>query len=162
MSNKQTLLIFFFALILQASSRVSAQIERKNGIASCHFRELELCMLGSVSMFQNPKGIPIQQSEFKRQCEYLHESGHCFEDYRDNCMTKLQSSLVDMFATDFINFERDFCTNGTKPNTIYMKHANCFHQVQKKHQRPCLSNLQVGFEAIHKIPHNLRMPTSCW
>lgn len=151
-----------FLQVVIGGAPAAGEIERKGGVASCHLRELELCMLGTISMFQNPNGIPIASAEFNRQCEYLQESCECFQDYRDNCMTKLQAGLLEPFVRDLGEFEDEFCTNGTKTNSIYMKHAACLRGVQKKFQRSCVADMQVGFESIHKIAHNMRLPTACW
>lgn len=161
--QKSVFVVLVFLILAVSASDKGGEIERKGGVASCHLRELELCSLGTVSMFQNPNGIPVAPgAEFNRQCEYLQESSECFQDYRDNCMTKMAANLVQPIMRDLGKFEDEFCTNGTQIYATYMKHASCFRDVQKKHQRPCFADLQVGFEAIHKIQPETRMPTACW
>ena len=130
--------------------------------ATCHLRELELCAIGAASLFQNPKGLPVSDREFKRQCEQFRESAQCFEEYNDRCLTDTQHLMVDLFAGDVFNIERDLCTNGTELNRDYLKHAECLRDVQKKYQRTCVSDLVVGFESIHKVNRTIKLPIACW
>lgn len=129
---------------------------------SCHLRELELCSVGLFSIFQNPNGLPSSETDLKRQCEYFNESGQCFDDYAQTCLTSSQLPMLSMFTADLVDLGRQFCSQSSELRRNYTKHVACLREVQRKHQRPCLTDLQVGFEAIHKINHSLRLATSCW
>lgn len=113
-------------------------------------------------MFQNPNGIPVSQIELKRQCEYLNESMDCFEEYSDNCLTKLQGSLFNLFAHDIDSTQKEFCDENSQLRRNYTKLAPCFRNVQRKHQFECINDLQAGFESIHKLSIGNRMSTLCW
>lgn len=131
-------------------------------IESCHLRELELCAVGAAAMFQNPNGVPISQTELKRQCEYLNESIDCFEDYADNCLTKLQGSMLSLFGHDIGTIQREFCDESTQLRQNYTKLAPCLRNIQRKYQFECVSDLQAGFESIHKLNISTRLSTLCW
>lgn len=130
--------------------------------AGCHMRELELCSIGTASIFQNPNGLPANGAELKRQCEFLEESADCFDDYAERCLTGQQSMLVSFLKASPVELSRAFCTNGSYVNVKYLKHVTCYREIQTKHQRECLLDLQVGLEGIHKLEHSLRLPTACW
>lgn len=129
---------------------------------SCHWRELELCAVGAGSLFQNPNGIPQSELEFKRQCEYLKESADCIRSYKSRCLTENQGALVSLFGGDLLRLEEDLCTNGTEFRQAYMKHVGCLREVQKKYQHDCVTDLQVGFQWIHKLNTTTRLATGCW
>lgn len=128
---------------------------------SCHLRELELCTVGAASMFQNPNGIPLSQKEIKRQCEYLSESTDCYQDYTNLCMTKIQSGIFQMFGRDIKLLQEDFCDDKSDLRKNYTKFGPCLREIQQKYQRVCISDLQAGFEGIHKVNTTSRLPTTC-
>lgn len=138
------------------------QRQQQQRDASCHGRELELCALGISSIFQNPNGLPADAVELKRQCDYFNESAQCLDEYGQRCLTSVQLPLVAMFAGDLADLGRQFCSQDSDLRRNYTKHVACLRQVQHDYQRPCLTDLQVGFEAIHKIEHSLRFATTCW
>lgn len=129
---------------------------------SCHLRELEICVLGFASVLQNPNGIPVSEQEFKRHCEYMRESSDCFHSYANRCFTPNAILMSHMFSDELAKLENDFCTNGTELRTKYMKNAPCLRQVQRKHQRKCATDFQVGFQRINKIDTALQLTTFCW
>lgn len=149
-------LVFTFVVIVSTEPLKSSEIE------SCHLRELELCVVGAVSILQNPNGIPTTEIEINRHCELIMESSDCFHSYADRCLTKLQDSLANFVFKDLFKLEKDFCTNGTELRQDYLKHASCLREVQKKYQKVCLKDFQVGFERIHKLDRGLRLSTACW
>lgn len=133
-----------------------------DGPESCHLRELELCSMGILSIIQNPNGLPMKESEFKRQCEYFNESIQCFEKYSNHCMTKHQAALIDVFTRNPIKLAREFCQVESEFRMNYTKHIECFREIQNKYQRPCLTDFQAGFEGIHKMNASFRLTTACW
>lgn len=123
---------------------------------------MELCVIGAVSILQNPNGIPVTETEIDRHCELMKESCDCFNSYSDRCLTNLQASTVRFITKDIFKLEKEFCNNGTELRENYLKHANCLRDVQKKYQKTCLKDFQVGFEGIHKVDRMMRLPTACW
>lgn len=148
--------------MLLIAHKPSSFVAGRPEISSCHLREVELCLVGAGSLFQNPNGLPIGGKEMMRQCELLNEAVDCYEDYKQLCLSETQGSLADWLAGDLFLVERELCSNGTELNTKYLKHAPCLRQAQKKLQRLCMLDLQAGFEGIHKVEPSLRLPSACW
>lgn len=98
----------------------------------------------------------------ERQCEFLQETSGCVTDYATKCLTPTQGSLVSLFSSDYMELEKDICNNSTDLRQDYMKKATCLREIQRKHQRGCMSDLQKGFESIHKTNISLRLDTACW
>lgn len=141
---------------------MKGQEERENELESCHLREIELCSMGLMSMFQNPNGLPVRGAELKRQCEYFNESMECLRKFSENCLTDSQLGLVDLFTRNPSQTVGEFCETGSELRTNYTKHIACFREIQRKHQRPCLTDFQAGFEGIHKVNASLMLATACW
>jgi hypothetical protein len=135
---------------------------RRSVIESCHLRELELCTMGVMAIFQNPNGLPMSKTEMDRQCEYLRESLQCFDDYNQNCLSTNQFKTVEMFTGSAIQLARDFCQDDSDLRRNYTKYVSCFREVQRNHQRHCMTDFQVGFEGIHKLGHSKRLALACW
>lgn len=129
---------------------------------SCHLRELEICLVGVGSLLQNPNGLPANEADMKRQCEFLNESSDCFENYAQRCLTNVQSSVASLVSSPLFELKRDFCQQGSEFRTNYLKNANCLRDVQQKYQTQCATDFQVGFEGIHKMNHSMRLATACW
>ena len=135
----------------------------RNELASCHFREFELCTVGIGSIFQNPNGLPASEAELKRQCQYLNESVECLADYSSQCMTETHMPLLRLFAEPAVELVKEFCGDlAGELRANYTKHVSCLREVQRKHQRQCVTDLQVGFEAIHKLNRSQVLQTACW
>jgi len=98
----------------------------------------------------------------KRQCEYMNESMSCLENYGQFCLTPRQSSIVGLFAGDFVATAKEFCSQGTDLRAKYMQHAACLRRVQRERQRECVSDYQVAFESIHKLNQSMKVSTACW
>ena len=131
------------------------------GVNSCHWREFDLCSIGTASLFQNPNGLPQSDQELNRQCEYLNESLQCFEDFATKCLTETQMGLFQMFTSSPLQMMTDFCQANSTLRTNYTKHVQCLRDIQRTHQRPCLTDFQVGFESIHKTNISVRLQTAC-
>lgn len=147
------LVVLISSLLLTTSS---------SGSDMCHLRELDICIVGAASLLQNPNGLPISQAEIERQCEYMQESTDCFSNYASKCMTERQGMLLAWFSSDFMQVQKDMCSNETAIRQDYVKKATCLREVQRKHQRACASDLQAGFASLHKLNRTTRWPTSCW
>lgn len=156
MHENKVLLIVIITTIFSIEPNESSEVE------SCHLRELELCVIGAVSMIQNPNGIPVTETEIIRQCELMKESCDCFTAYADHCLTKSQASMARFVLRDLFKLEKEFCNNGSELRENYLKHANCLKDVQKKYQKACLKDFQVGFEGIHKVDRTMHLPIACW
>lgn len=129
---------------------------------SCHLRELEVCLVGVGSLLQNPNGLPANEEEMKRQCDFLDESGKCFEDYAQRCLTNGLYQIANLVSGPVFGMGHEFCRKGTELWNAYMKNADCLREVQRKHQTRCATDFQVGFESIHKMNLSIRLPTACW
>lgn len=129
---------------------------------SCHLRELEICAIGGLSILQNPNGLPVREVELKRQCEFFNESVQCFEDFKGRCLHQLQVSVLDLFTSQLNGLAEQFCEPQSELRKNYTRHVACLRNIQRKFQRRCATDLQVGFEAIHKTSADLRLATACW
>uniref|UniRef100_A0A6G1SDH8 Uncharacterized protein n=1 Tax=Aceria tosichella TaxID=561515 RepID=A0A6G1SDH8_9ACAR len=158
---------FIFIVTLNYKSFSSARIsggtarQSRETSDSCHLRELELCAMGVMSIFQNPNGLPMSQIDMTRQCEYLNESVQCFDDYSHRCLSANQARIANMFTGNVIQLARDFCRDDSELRRNYTKHVSCFREVQRDHQRHCMTDFQVGFEGIHKMATAKRLPLAC-
>lgn len=132
------------------------------GLDSCHLRELDICVIGIASILQNPNGLPVDQAQIERQCEYMRETADCFGQYASKCMTERQASLLAMFSGQFMRIQDEMCRNETSIRRDYIKKATCLRDVQRKHQRACASDLQAGFAWIHKVNRSTKLSTACW
>lgn len=77
-------------------------------------------------------------------------------------MTKEQDSVISLFMKDLSSLGDDFCDEKSEMRKNYTKFAPCLRSVQQKYQRDCVTDLQAGFESIHKLNYKVRLPTVCW
>lgn len=129
---------------------------------SCHLRELELCSMGLVSIFQNPNGLPQTSGELKRQCEFFNESIRCHHRYSNHCLSSDQYEFMHLFAKNAFYVVEEFCSDNSELRANYTNHVECLREIQRKHQKNCLTDFQVGFEALHKLTAGDRLTTACW
>lgn len=132
--------------------------------ASCHMRELSLCTISALSMFQNPNGLPVKQAEIERQCDMFEEATSCYADYGDRCMTGRQASLISLLLVGpAMELEKYFCDSASNFRASYVRAASCFRELQKKKQNTCLRQLQAGLERMAaKANHSSLLSFGCW
>lgn len=104
----------------------------------------------------------MSSAEMTRQCEFLKESVKCFDDYNQRCLADNTVKIINMFTGGAIQMAKDFCREDSDLRRNYTKHVSCFREIQRDHQRHCMTDFQVGFEAIHKLQFSKRLALACW
>lgn len=57
--------------------------------------------------------------------------------------------------------QKDYCTPGTPLRELYKKHTPCLRDAMRDAQKPCIKDLQVGFEAMNAAKWDKRVGIGC-
>jgi len=143
----------FFVLGYAGLMQVQAQ-------SSCHLREMDLCAASLLVLAQSPQGAAVSDADIDRQCTFIKEADQCFRNYTERCATPLQQEIADMLFDGADKLQKEYCTKGTKLRTMYLKNAGCINEAMKDN-KPCIKDLQSGFEAVTSAKWDKRLPLGC-
>ncbi|GIY50565.1 uncharacterized protein CEXT_361771 [Caerostris extrusa] len=146
--------LVFLAL---ASRALGAAIE------NCHFDRLAKCG-NPLSAFRKEMGqsFPTTEDQVKKLCSNMDEAYKCAEEFQNKCMTPLQLQTMGFLAEGAQITYNDFCKEGSKLRTDYLKHAQCIDDTSKTDEaKGYYSYVEAALEDLSEKPPSDRLPITC-